>query len=104
MNVATYNLRQGGPKRVHWSKLVEEHAVDLLLVQESYAPDEHLPPLLHPGARERSAWEVVPGRAWGTAVYCARGSLRPVAVPQFAGWVAGAEVAGIGCPIGDGNP
>jgi hypothetical protein len=44
MRIATYNILKGGSQRVHWVKTIEGHSVDLLLVQESYAPDEHLPP------------------------------------------------------------
>ena len=50
MKIATYNLLKGGAGKQHWTKLLEELSVDLLLVQESYPPEDHLPPLLYPGA------------------------------------------------------
>ena len=59
MNIATYNILKGGSQRVHWVRLIENYAVDFLLVQESYAPHEHLPPLLYPNARSLSAWQMI---------------------------------------------
>jgi hypothetical protein len=40
MKIATYNILKGGSQRVHWVKMIEDHSVDLLLVQESYPHDE----------------------------------------------------------------
>src|SRR5437763_13603184 len=57
MKVATYNIRKGGFPRVHWSTMIDDHGVDLLLVQESYSHDEHLPPHLYPDSRSQSVWE-----------------------------------------------
>ena len=65
------------------------------LVQESYSPTEHLPPLLHPGAAECAAWEAVSGLKWGSAVFAGAGRVRPLVVPSFAGYVVGAEVEGL---------
>ena len=65
MRIATYNILKGGSQRVHWAKMIEEHSVDLLLLQESYTPDEHLPPLKYPEARSRSVWKMVEKNGWG---------------------------------------
>lgn len=94
MRIATYNLRKGGTKRVHWSRMIDDHAVDLLLVQESYPHAEHLPPLLYPDARNRCVWEMAERNGWGSAVFSRSGSLKPMPVPGFRGWVVGAEVEG----------
>ncbi len=94
MRIATYNLLKGGPKRVHWSRMIDDHAVDLLLAQESYPHDEHLPPRLYPDARGRSVWEMAERNGWGSAVFSRSGSLQPLAVPGFTGWVVGAEITG----------
>lgn len=94
MKVATYNILKGGSQRVHWARLVEDHGVDLLLVQESYPHDEHLPPLLYPDARGRSAWRMAGRNGWGSGVFSRTGSVRSVAVPGYAGWVVGAEIRG----------
>lgn len=96
MRIATYNILKGGSQRVHWVKMIEGHSVDLLLVQESYAPDEHLPPHRYPDARSQSVWARVEenGNGWGSAVFSKGGSLKPVTVSGFAGWVVGAAITG----------
>ena len=80
MRIATYNILKGGSQRVHWVKMIEDNSVDLLLVQESYDHDEHLPPLLYPEARSRSAWEMIGQNGWGSAVYSRSGSVKSIAV------------------------
>lgn len=92
--VAAYNLLKGGSKRVHWIKMVEDLGVDLLLVQESYPHHEHLPPHAYPDAGSRSAWEKAGQNGWGSAVFSRTGTVRRVAVPDFPGWVVGAEISG----------
>jgi len=92
MKIATYNILKGGSRRVHWTKMIEEQGVDLLLLQESYPNDEHLPPLLYPNLRKQSVWEMVAKNGWGSAIYSSSGTLKQIAVPGFAGWVVGAEI------------
>jgi endonuclease/exonuclease/phosphatase family metal-dependent hydrolase len=103
MKIATYNILKGGAQRVHWVKMIEDHAVDLLLVQESHPHDKHLPALLYPNARKQSVWEGVEGNGWGSAVFSKSGSVKPVFVPGFAGWVIGAEIAGASWQRGGGD-
>ena len=74
--------------------MIEGCGVDLLLVQESYPHDEHLPPHAYPDARSRSAWERAGSNGWGSAVFSRTGAVKPVAVPDFAGWIVGAEITG----------
>ena len=74
--------------------MIEGLGVELLLLQESYPHDEHLPPLLYPELRQRSAWEMVERNGWGSAVYSGTGSLESISVPGFAGWVVGALIRG----------
>jgi endonuclease/exonuclease/phosphatase family metal-dependent hydrolase len=104
MRIATYNILKGGSQRVHWVKMIEDHSVDLLLAQESYPHDEHLPPLLYPKARSRSAWEMIEQNGWGSAVFSRTGSVKSVAVPKYAGWVVGAEISGASWQVGIANP
>ncbi|MFO0905837.1 MAG: hypothetical protein U0939_22710 [Pirellulales bacterium] len=92
MKIATSNILKGGSRRTHWEKMVKEHGVDLLLVQESNPPDEHLPPLMFPTARNQSVWENAPPNGWGSGIYAVVGAVSPVAVPGFAGWVVGAKI------------
>ena len=73
MKIGTYNLLKGGKQRVHWVKMIEDHGVDLLLLQESYAHDEHLSPLVYPGTRNQSAWEMAERNGWGSAVFSSSG-------------------------------
>ena len=47
MKIITYNLHFGGKGRVHWNEIIEEFNPEILLIQESYAPKEHLSPILH---------------------------------------------------------
>ena len=92
MRIATYNIFRGGSKRVHWVKMIEDQSVDLLLLQESYSHDEHLPPQRYPEVRSRLAWETVKKYRWGSAVFSKSGIVKPVAVAGFSGWVVGARI------------
>lgn len=94
MKIATYNILKGGRLRIHWIRMIEERRVDLLLVQESYPQDEHLPPLLYPRSKKRSVWEMVEQNYWGSAVYSKTGTLKRIPVRGFRGWVVGAELQG----------
>lgn len=104
MHLATYNLRKGGARRVHWVRMIEDFGVDLLLVQESYPHQEHLPPHLYPDAASRSAWEMVAQHGWGSAVYSRTGAVKPVAVPGYAGWVVGAVISRASWQAGAADP
>lgn len=104
MNPVTYNLRSGGSGRSHWSRVLGEYRPDIFLVQETVAPEEHLPPSLHPESAGRSIWRMAEGRRWGSAVYAARGDLRPLDLPDFHGHVVGVEVTGAVWPDGADGP
>lgn len=93
MKIATYNILKGGSQRVHWLRMIEDFKVDLLLVQESYPHDQHLSPLTYPDAEKRSAWEMAGNNSWGSAFYSCTGSVKPVLILHFAGWVIGAEIS-----------
>lgn len=100
MRIATYNILKGGSQRVHWIKMIEDFGVDLLLVQESYAHNEHLPPLLYPDTRNQSVWTMVKQTGWGSAVFSKTGLVKPVAMSEFSGWVVGAEISGASWQVG----
>jgi endonuclease/exonuclease/phosphatase family metal-dependent hydrolase len=104
MRIAAYNILKGGSQRVHWVRMIQDHGVDLLLVQESYAHHEHLPPLLYPNAGKQSAWEMAEKNGWGSAVFSRTGSIKQVAVPNFSGWVVGAEISGASWQAGIADP
>ncbi len=90
MKVATYNLLQGGAALTHWSKMVCEQKVDLLLVQESYAPSRHDRPLIESSRADRSVWNAVPGRDWGSGIFTNSGHLTEIPVEGFTGWCTAA--------------
>src|SRR5436190_6425266 len=96
MRIATYNLRKGGARRVHWVKMIEDQGVDLLLVQESYASHEHLPSEGYPAIECQSAWRAAGRNNWGSALFARAGSVKSLPVRGFRGWVVGAEIRGTG--------
>jgi exonuclease III len=104
IKIAAYNILKGGSQRVHWVRMVQDYDVDLLLVQESYAPHEHLPPLLYPNAGKQSAWKRAEKNSWGSAVFSRTGAVEPVAVRNFTGWVVGAEISGAPWQAGLADP
>lgn len=98
MRIITYNLRFGGTGRVHWGEILDGYDPEILLVQESYPPSEHLPPLLH-GEKARNAnWAAARGAKgdmkWGSGVYVKSQEPRPIPLTEFHGWVTGAEIEG----------
>src|SRR5262245_29893191 len=104
MKLATYNILKGGALRVHWIRLIEDFGVDLLLVQESYPSHEHLPPGQYPNAAKQTVWRMADKNGWGSAVFSRTGSIKPVAIPQFTGWVIGAEIRGASWQAGFADP
>jgi len=91
MKIATYNILKGGSKRSHWATMIEDHNVDLLLVQESYSRKEHLPSMLFPTMGE-SVWDKAEPNQWGSGIFSKTGSLKQIHVPRFNGWVVGSEI------------
>jgi len=104
MKIATYNILLGGKIRVHWVKMIEGQAVDLLLVQESFDYHEHLQALQYPDARSQSVWEKVEKSRWGSAVFSRNGSVKPIRVKGFPGWVVGAKISGAAWQTGIADP
>jgi len=88
MHLVAYNLRMGG-SHGHWRALDGAFAPGLVLAQESVAP----PPPANGGAVH---WQAVPGHRWGSALYVRSGTLEPVPVRGFEGWVVAADAHGLG--------
>jgi exonuclease III len=104
MRIITYNLRAGGSGKVHWSKVFEDFDPDVFLVQESYEPIQHLPPLIHGNRHQDARWKSVEGMKWGSAV-CVKGkAARRLELPDFHGHVVGVEVDGSAFEISNGRP
>ena len=72
--------------------MIDDYAVDVLFVQESYPHDVHLPPLLYPDSRSRSIWNKAGSNQWGSGVFSRAGVLKQVEVPSFNGLVVGAKL------------
>lgn len=94
MQIITYNLRFGGSGKIHWAKILEDFDPDVFLVQESYDPIEHLPPLIHGDRHRFASWSSVSGRKWGSAVYVKNRLASRIQLPDFHGHVAGVKVDG----------
>ena len=78
----TWNLRAGGATAAATSLATLLHA-DLVLLQETRSP-------LWPG-RNKKLWHAVPGRRWGSAILVRTGSLQPLDLDTYPGWVTGAK-------------
>lgn len=93
MKIITYNLRFGGKGCVHWKEIIDQHDPDVLLVQESYPPSDHLPDEVDAA---RAVWSPAAGKNGemkrGSAVHFKRYEPQPIRLPQFHGWVVGAEI------------
>jgi hypothetical protein len=96
MKIITFNLRRGGPPDPNWSWVMPAFQPDILLAQESRSPPAPLLP--------RSSWRAIQGSTWGSAVYVRSGQVRPLALRQFRGWLAGLEVQGFPFPPLAGRP
>ena len=96
MKIATYNLRAGGRRgnRVHWRRLRDDLAADILLVQETHHPSHYLEPEFYAANAQQMVWLAAPGRQWGSALYVRSGRLRPIPLPKHNGYVVAAEVTG----------
>ena len=96
MKLVTYNLQFGGRGCLHWDEIIKQFDPDLLFVQESFAPDLHLPPMLHGERYKRATWDRVEGENrvldWGSGVYSKAYSPVPIQVLAERGWVTAAEI------------
>jgi endonuclease/exonuclease/phosphatase family metal-dependent hydrolase len=104
MNLVTYNLRSGGKGRVHWAKILDDFRPSLFFVQETVAPEDHLPLQVYADVAGRVAWSSVEGRRWGSAIYSSVGETRPIELPDFRGHVVGMEIVGAEWPDGSHSP
>jgi len=83
VRIITYNFLLGGSAaRDAWNS-VRRLAPDILLAQECRMPRD---------PRSRGLWAEAAARRWGTGVFLARGRIRPIEVPGFAGWISGGEL------------
>jgi len=80
MRIATWNLRfNAGASQ--WPRLWTRLDLDLLFLQES----------ARPSSVHHCHGENVPGNTWGSAVVVRSGTIEPISVPGYEGWVVGGE-------------
>lgn len=106
MRMATFNMERGGSLR-HWSQALAAMKPDLFFAQESLDPLAFVADAAQtsevseareawvPLAPATASWAAIPGRRrarWGSAILARSGTIEPVAVPGFAGWVVGGRV------------
>ncbi len=96
MKIAAYNLRAGGRRgdRVHWKRMLDAFAPEILLMQETHHPGCYLEPDVYAAHAQRIHWLAAPGRKWGSAIYVRSGRLKPLTLPCHDGYVVAAEVSG----------
>ena len=96
MVIATYNLRAGGRagNLIHWTRMIELFAPDLLLMQETRHPSHYLPPEVYAANGKQLHWLPAREGRWGSAIFARTGQLRPITLPQYNGYVVGAELIG----------
>jgi hypothetical protein len=107
MRIVTFNFLAGGSSRRngHWQAVRGRLAPDVLLAQECRPPSD---------GGGTGLWARASTRGWGTGVFLAQGSIRPIPVRGFAGWAVGGEVElaawsssrplrvfSVHCPVGE---
>jgi endonuclease/exonuclease/phosphatase family metal-dependent hydrolase len=88
MRLVTWNLLKGKARDV-WPRLQAEMAADFVFLQEADSVPQS----------DGVVWQRVPGLQWGRAVITTAGSIRPIVLPGYEGWVVGGEVDNGGHPL-----
>ena len=116
LRVVAYNFLSGGSatRAGHWSRLRTHLAADIVLAQECRLPQDSPGERFRPGPVDTLLWAPVATRRWGSAVLLRGFQARPLEIPEFAGWVVGAELTSprwsparplrlfsIHCPVGE---
>ena len=115
LRVVAYNFLSGGSsvRSGHWSRVRTRLAPDVVLAQECRVPHESPGERFRTGATDTLLWAPAAPRRWGSAVLLRGRQGTALTIPEFAGWVVGAEVSGprwspgrslrlfsIHCPVG----
>jgi len=96
MKIATYNMLHDKLSKQNWSSILDKFDPDVVLAQESLAPDAYRQPLLESdGWCNRVAWSPV-NDLWGSAVYFKSEVPTKLNLPGFGGWVVGVQVSDVG--------
>jgi endonuclease/exonuclease/phosphatase (EEP) superfamily protein YafD len=115
LRVVAYNFLSGGSaaRTGHWSRIRRHLAPDIVLAQECRAPHETPGERFRAGATDTLLWAPAAPRRWGSAVLLRGQPATLLPIPEYAGWVVGAELAApawsparpvrlfsIHCPVG----
>jgi endonuclease/exonuclease/phosphatase family metal-dependent hydrolase len=92
MKIVSYNMRLGGAGLKHWALLIDRLNPDVVLAQETYAPQLHLPPATFGDIQQQVQWTPLGALRWGTAVFVRNRAPRALELPDFHGSVIGVEV------------
>ena len=96
MKIVTYNMLHNKMSTRNWSLILGKYDPDIVLAQESLAPEAYRRPLLDEATWQgHAAWSPV-NSIWGSAVYVKAGTPRRLDLPDYRGWVVGVEVSGAG--------
>ena len=94
LRVVAYNFLSGGSavRTGHWSRICTQLAPDIVLAQECRAPHDSPGERFRAGATDTLLWAPAATRRWGSAVLLRGLQGTSLTIPQFAGWVVGAEL------------
>ena len=114
--VVAYNFLSGGSsaRAGHWSRMRQHLAADVVLAQECRLPQDSPGERFRPGPVDTLLWAPVGTRRWGSAILLHGLRARQLEIPEFGGWVVGAEIEAPGgafgrpiqlfsihCPVGE---
>jgi exonuclease III len=115
LRVVAYNFLSGGSsvRTGHWSRIRTRLAPDIVFAQECRTPQDSPGERFRAGTTDTLLWAPAAPRHWGSAVLLRGRRATALTIPEFAGWVVGAELSGpswspgrslrlfsIHCPVG----
>jgi endonuclease/exonuclease/phosphatase family metal-dependent hydrolase len=91
-----YNFQSGGsPRRAgHWSRIRARLAPDIVLAQECRPPEDSPAETFRAAEGDTFLWAPAVARRWGSGMLLRGLRAAALPVPDFAGWVVGAELPG----------
>jgi hypothetical protein len=94
IRIVAYNFLCGGSRRRsgHWARLARSLDPELVLAQECREPADAPDERFRPTRSDALLWEPIAGRSWGSGLLSRASALTPLTVPDFGGWVVGAEL------------
>jgi endonuclease/exonuclease/phosphatase family metal-dependent hydrolase len=88
MRIVTYNFAHR--KKEQWSKLFDDFSPDIILAQEARDPQKDIAEL-YQAQQGRFFYRAVHNQ-WGSALFIRQGEIKWLELPEFEGWVVGAEI------------